>query len=112
MRYIQEHTIHTNTIGMSYKYQKSASLDIGDDVAVKFKLKENIYRNSILHSSQLDCSEAVIFCDRTVIVIGSGAIGVEVVETMLSRGASNCIMLARNDKVAYLAECLCQLPGL
>ena len=40
---------------------------------------------------------------KTVVVIGSGASGVEAVETALAKGAKHCVMLARDDKVRTLS---------
>lgn len=62
---------------------------------------DNVFDGPILHSSQLDSPEAGDLDGKTVIVIGSGASGVEAVETALARGASKCIILARDDKVQY-----------
>lgn len=56
------------------------------------------YRGPILHSSELDSPDASQVREKTVVVIGSGASGVEAVETALFRGATKCIMLARDDK--------------
>lgn len=59
----------------------------------------NTFNGAILHSSQLDSPEAGDLQGKTVVVIGSGASGVEAVETALARGADKCVMLARDDKV-------------
>jgi len=37
--------------------------------------------------------------EKAIVVIGSGASGVEAVETALARGAAHCIMVAKDDKV-------------
>ncbi|KAI1789101.1 FAD/NAD(P)-binding domain-containing protein [Ganoderma leucocontextum] len=54
-----------------------------------------VYEGEVLHSSELD---KVDLEGRTVLVIGSGASGVEAVETAFARGAEHCIMIARGDK--------------
>ncbi|KAI6127182.1 hypothetical protein F5141DRAFT_378134 [Pisolithus sp. B1] len=56
------------------------------------------YQGPVLHSSQLDYATPEMLRGKTVAVIGSGASGVEAVETALSRGADRCIMIARRDK--------------
>ncbi|KIJ62461.1 hypothetical protein HYDPIDRAFT_176544 [Hydnomerulius pinastri MD-312] len=57
------------------------------------------YRGPVLHSSQLDHATPEILRGKTVVVIGSGASAVEAVETALARGASRCVVLAREDKL-------------
>lgn len=75
-----------------------------------------MFKNPIIHSSELD-SDAIseetikgvsrLFClllftafpGKKVVVIGSGASGVEAVETALQRGAGEVVMVARTDKV-------------
>ncbi|PIL34408.1 hypothetical protein GSI_03183 [Ganoderma sinense ZZ0214-1] len=54
-----------------------------------------VFEGEVLHSSELDRADLE---GRTVIVVGSGASGVEAVETALSKGAEHCVMLARDDK--------------
>ncbi|KAI6102577.1 hypothetical protein EDD16DRAFT_345348 [Pisolithus croceorrhizus] len=56
------------------------------------------YQGPVLHSSQLDYATPEMLRGKTAAVIGSGASGVEAVETALSRGADRCIMIARRDK--------------
>ena len=60
-----------------------------------------VFEGDVLHSSELDDASLE---GKRVIVIGSGASGVEAVQTALEKGAKGCVMLARDDKV-------CQ-PGL
>ncbi|KAJ7074049.1 FAD/NAD(P)-binding domain-containing protein [Mycena amicta] len=60
----------------------------------------NIFKKPIVHSSELDSdaiSEEAIKGKR-VVVIGSGASGVEAAETALGRGAGGVVMIARTDK--------------
>jgi NADPH-dependent 2,4-dienoyl-CoA reductase/sulfur reductase-like enzyme len=57
------------------------------------------YQGPILHSSQLDSWEEGSLTGKTVVVVGSGASGVEAVETALMKGAKHCVMIARDDKV-------------
>jgi len=55
------------------------------------------FSGQVFHSSQLD---AAYLRGRTVLVIGSGASGVEAVETALRRGAKATKMIARDDEVS------------
>ncbi|KAJ6502033.1 FAD/NAD(P)-binding domain-containing protein [Mycena sanguinolenta] len=63
-------------------------------------LQTDVFTKPIIHSSQLD-SDAVsedTIKGKKVVVIGSGASGVEAVETALERGAGEVVMIARTDK--------------
>ncbi|KAF7363919.1 hypothetical protein MSAN_01050000 [Mycena sanguinolenta] len=63
-------------------------------------LQTDVFTKPIIHSSQLD-SDAVsedTIKGKKVVVIGSGASGVEAVETALERGAGEVVMVARTDK--------------
>ncbi|KAJ7264991.1 FAD/NAD(P)-binding domain-containing protein [Mycena haematopus] len=63
-------------------------------------LQTDVFTKPIIHSSQLD-SDAVseeTIKGKKVVVIGSGASGVEAVETALQRGAGEVVMVARTDK--------------
>ncbi|KAH9840185.1 FAD/NAD-P-binding domain-containing protein [Rhodofomes roseus] len=53
------------------------------------------FAGTLLHSSELDDAQ---LAGKRVVVIGSGASGVEAVETALARGAQGCVMVARQDK--------------
>ncbi|KAK7038128.1 hypothetical protein R3P38DRAFT_2904585 [Favolaschia claudopus] len=60
----------------------------------------DVFTEPIIHSSDLD-SDAVseeTIKDKKVVVIGSGASGVEAVETAIGRGAGEVVMIARTDK--------------
>ncbi|KIM26442.1 hypothetical protein M408DRAFT_330606 [Serendipita vermifera MAFF 305830] len=70
----------------------------GNNSEDKAEKDQNTYQGPILHSSQLDSADASQLEGKTVVVIGSGASGVEAVETALARGADKCIMVARDDK--------------
>ncbi|CAK5277517.1 unnamed protein product [Mycena citricolor] len=62
--------------------------------------ENGVFTKPIIHSSELDSesiSEETIKGKR-VVVIGSGASGVEAVETALQRGAGETVILARTDK--------------
>ncbi|KAI0759240.1 FAD/NAD-P-binding domain-containing protein [Trametes elegans] len=61
----------------------------------KHQGKEEVFEGDVLHSSELD--DALLEGKR-IIVVGSGASGVEAVETALSKGATGCVMIARDDK--------------
>ena len=54
------------------------------------------FAGTLLHSSELDDAQLAGQC---VVVIGSGASGVEAVETALARGAKDTVIVARQDKV-------------
>jgi hypothetical protein len=81
--------------------REQTSSDDNSDVKVEDKdeTDKNIYRGPLLHSSQLDSKDVSELQGKTVVVMGSGASGVEAVETALVRGAGYCIMVARDDKV-------------
>ena len=71
--------------------------------------EDEVFKGDVLHSSELDNAKLE---GKHIIVIGSGASGVEAVETALEKGAKGCVMLARDDKVrntsitsALEAEC-------
>ncbi|KAI0065151.1 FAD/NAD-P-binding domain-containing protein [Artomyces pyxidatus] len=53
------------------------------------------FSGTMLHSSELDDADLV---GKTVLVVGSGASGVEAVETALQRGAGDVYIFARDDK--------------
>ncbi|KAJ7217079.1 FAD/NAD(P)-binding domain-containing protein, partial [Mycena pura] len=60
----------------------------------------DVLTKPIVHSSELD-SDAIsedTIKGKRVVVIGSGASGVEAVETALDRGAGDVVMIARTDK--------------
>ncbi|KAJ7161481.1 FAD/NAD(P)-binding domain-containing protein [Mycena crocata] len=66
----------------------------------KTKQQTDVFTNPIIHSSELD-SDAVseeTIKGKKVVVVGSGASGVEAVETALQRGAGEVVMIARTDK--------------
>ncbi|KAL0948345.1 hypothetical protein HGRIS_010931 [Hohenbuehelia grisea] len=60
----------------------------------------DIFKKPIIHSSQLDSTEAANLEGKRIVVIGSGASGVEAVETALARcGKDGKVwMVARSDK--------------
>lgn len=53
------------------------------------------FAGTLLHSSELDDAQ---LAGKRVVVIGSGASGVEAVEAALTRGAQDCMIVARQDK--------------
>ena len=57
---------------------------------------EETFAGTLLHSSELDDAQ---LAGKRVVVIGSGASGVEAVETALARGAKDTVIVARQDKV-------------
>ncbi|KAI0710915.1 FAD/NAD-P-binding domain-containing protein [Earliella scabrosa] len=61
----------------------------------KHEGREEVFQGEVFHSSELDDAPLE---GKRIIVIGSGASGVEAVETALSKGAKHCVMLAREDK--------------
>ncbi len=58
---------------------------------------EEIFQGEVIHSSELDNAQLE---GKNIVVIGSGASGVEAVETALEQGAKHCTILARDDKVS------------
>ena len=64
---------------------------------------EETFGGTLLHSSELDDAQ---LAGKRVVVIGSGASGVEAVETALARGAKETIIIARQDKVSYVDACM------
>lgn len=67
----------------------------GDERANEGEDPEETFGGLVLHSSQLDDAP---LRGKRVVVIGSGASGVEAVETALARGADGCVIVARDDK--------------
>ena len=65
---------------------------------------DDTFDGPILHSSELDREDADM-AGKTVIVVGSGASGVEAVEAALTRGAKKVAMVARDDKVRGVLLC-------
>jgi cation diffusion facilitator CzcD-associated flavoprotein CzcO len=55
-----------------------------------------VFQGEVLHSSELDNSN---MSGKTVLIIGSGASGVEAAETALSCGAKKAVFISRSDKV-------------
>ena len=62
---------------------------------------EDVFRKPILHSSQLT-SSGIDFKGKRIVVLGGGASAVEAVETALSDGAKDAVMVVRDDKVTQL----------
>ncbi|RDX45747.1 FAD/NAD-P-binding domain-containing protein [Lentinus brumalis] len=56
---------------------------------------EEVFQGEVIHSSELDNAQLE---GKNIVVIGSGASGVEAVETALEQGAKHCTILARDDK--------------
>ncbi|EIN10544.1 FAD/NAD(P)-binding domain-containing protein [Punctularia strigosozonata HHB-11173 SS5] len=56
---------------------------------------EETFGGPVIHSSELDEIE---LSGKNVVVIGSGASGVEAVETALSKAAKHAVIVARDDK--------------
>ncbi|KDQ63491.1 hypothetical protein JAAARDRAFT_202926 [Jaapia argillacea MUCL 33604] len=65
----------------------------GDDSPDEYE--GQVYGGVVLHSSELDDADLE---GKNVVVVGSGASGVEAVETALGKGAKGTVMLARDDK--------------
>lgn len=53
------------------------------------------FRGQIVHSSQLD---DVAMEGKRVVIVGSGASGIEAAELAVAKGAASAQMLARDDK--------------
>ncbi|KAJ7461564.1 FAD/NAD(P)-binding domain-containing protein [Mycena latifolia] len=79
---------------------KGMAEDSNNEDSDKTQRQTDVFTNPIIHSSELD-SDAVseeTIKGKKVVVIGSGASGVEAVETALQRGAGEVVMVARTDK--------------
>ena len=75
------------------------------------KLKdEDKFGGRIVHSSELDQLESEEIKGRRVVVVGSGASGVEAVELAVIKGADDIKMLARDDKVHFRESSLAIIP--
>ncbi|KAI0313794.1 FAD/NAD-P-binding domain-containing protein [Amylostereum chailletii] len=68
---------------------KELGSDNGEDA------DDDVFEGTVLHSSQLDDAPLE---GKTIVVVGSGASGVEAVETALEYGAKTLTMIARDDK--------------
>ena len=73
------------------------------------KGREEAFAGTLLHSSELDDAQ---LAGKRIVVIGSGASGVEAVETALARSAKETIIIARQDKVSYVDSCMRDLKVL
>ncbi|KZV98817.1 FAD/NAD(P)-binding domain-containing protein [Exidia glandulosa HHB12029] len=62
---------------------------------IHFPGSERFTHGQVLHSAELDDAELK---DKRVVVIGGGASGVEAVELAISKGAKDCVIVARDDK--------------
>jgi NADPH-dependent glutamate synthase beta subunit-like oxidoreductase len=83
-----------------------------DDAHQEKESHEETFSGTIVHSSELDDTDLQ---GKNVVVIGSGASGVEAIETALSKGAKHTVIVARDDKVSsepkpYEHELSCGLP--
>ncbi|KAI0260377.1 FAD/NAD-P-binding domain-containing protein [Gloeopeniophorella convolvens] len=65
------------------------------DTQTAKKEDDPVFHGAVLHSSELDDAD---LDGKTVLVIGSGASGVEAVETALSCGAKHAVIVSRDDK--------------
>lgn len=82
------------------KHSQSAE---GDATSKGGEDGEETFGGTLLHSSELDDAQ---LAGKRVVVIGSGASGVEAVETALARGAKETIIIARQDKVSDVDACM------
>ncbi|KAH9850906.1 FAD/NAD-P-binding domain-containing protein [Lenzites betulinus] len=71
------------------------SSDDGKDEKHEGTEKDEVFEGDVIHSSELDDAQLE---GKRILVIGSGASGVEAVETALAKGAKQCTMVARDDK--------------
>ncbi|KAH9933997.1 FAD/NAD-P-binding domain-containing protein [Epithele typhae] len=81
--------------GTPYLNQNTNGADASDDEKKEGDEDEDVFEGAVVHSSELDDAD---LDGKRLIVIGSGASGVEAVETALAKGATGCVMLARDDK--------------
>ncbi|EIW74220.1 FAD/NAD(P)-binding domain-containing protein [Coniophora puteana RWD-64-598 SS2] len=56
------------------------------------------FKGTVLHSCELDSATEEMIRGKNVVVVGSGASGVEAVETLLERKPKHVVMLAKSDK--------------
>lgn len=73
---------------------------------------QDAFRGPVVHSSGLDDAE---LADRKVVIVGSGASGVEAAELAILKGAKDVVLLARSDKwcgcsFLHLLDCGCADP--
>lgn len=78
---------------------------------IKIENQDAYKTGKIVHSSQLDELSDEDLVGKSVLVIGSGASGVESVELAVKRKAGDIKILARDDKVclavsSFLIRCL------
>lgn len=80
--------------GKSYAEAAKSEKDAPSPTEEKHRgeLSDEVYDGPLVHSSKLDNAELE---GKTVLVLGSGASGVEAVETALTKGARKAIMIAR-----------------
>ncbi|KAG8859908.1 hypothetical protein FRC20_011745 [Serendipita sp. 405] len=96
-------TSHTREAGITNDREKSSDSDEDSHSEKRTEIhgtdaEGEAFTGPILHSSELDSPEASQVQGKTVVIIGSGASGVEAAETALQRGAKQCVMIARDDK--------------
>ncbi|KAI9058978.1 FAD/NAD-P-binding domain-containing protein [Trametes sanguinea] len=81
--------------GLSSEECCTSESDTDHEGKYEGRSEQEVYGGDVVHSSELD---DVQFVGRRVLVVGSGASGVEAVETALEKGAKGCVMIARDDK--------------
>ncbi|KAI0652799.1 FAD/NAD(P)-binding domain-containing protein [Cubamyces menziesii] len=79
---------------------RSSAWDVSEDGTIDEgkhggEQEGEMFEGEVVHSSELDNARLE---GKRVLVIGSGASGVEAVETALDKGATGCTMIARDDK--------------
>lgn len=71
----------------------------GEPTPIEFKDKDKYQKGKVVHSSQLDQLKPEEIEGHKIVIIGSGASGVEAAELAVSKGADDIKVIARDDKV-------------
>ena len=92
----------TTTVGVSQVFAVPRTLELKSALDQQESHdNEEKFLGEVLHSSELDDAELE---GKTVLIVGSGASGVEAAETALEQGAKKAIVIARQDKVRWLGS--------
>lgn len=71
----------------------------GEPKSVEFKDQGKYEKGRIVHSSELDNLKPEEIMGHKVVIVGSGASGVEAAELAVTKGADDIKIIARDDKV-------------
>jgi len=79
----------------------------GEPMMIEIEGKDE-FNGRVVHSSELDKLKSEEIQGKKIVVVGSGASGVEAVELAVAKGADDVKIIARDDKVrraAILSRC-------